>query len=1162
MNQKSSSKSLPWLLAAQAQVVFTDNASKIALIGLLQFPGVVSQDRGIVLVSLMAGLLVLPFILFAPLAGWVADRLPKRVILNHLLLLQIAFLGWIGFCLYSQNLTGAIAGFALLALQSCFFSPAKQGILKELVGEQRLSSAVGWMEMLGIAAILIGSLGGGWLFDHFTGGAGDDPWNGALAAIAILAVTSVGAFIAFQPVKPTRAASRDPFQPSLFWQHFSQVGKLWRERPLRLAALGNAWFFALGGVFYLSLVELGRELHGGATGSATEAGVLFVLLGAGVACGSLTAGTISRRRIELGIIPVGSIGMVLALVTIALTAPGTLPFHAAIAGLGFTSGLFIVPINAFLQARARDEERGRVIAANNLLTNIAGIGAVFVQYLLSQTLGLSVSEQFFILAAPAAGVAVYILFLLPDSLVALVVRMLLRGFYRVRTEGAENLPAGGALLTCNHVSYIDALLVQTALDRPVRFMAFSGLQTKWWIRLAFRWFRVIPISSERARDGIREAVTAVKAGELVCIFPEGQLTRTGTLQGIKKGFNLIARQANAPVVPAHLDGLWGSYFSFSGGRFFKKRPRFPAPPVSLHIGLPLDGQNTNPAELQETLLDLAYRAGSRRPELQRHLGREAVRGLVRQPHKIAIVDRQSDRQVLSRGKVFAAAAALAAELRRTHRNEARIGIALPPGAGAAIANVACVFAGKTPVNLNFTAGPAAWSSAIRQAELRTIVGADALRKKLPNLPWPGERSLEVGDQRPEGRNELTFRDLAAVMKHLPRPRLLFWLAAAWLLPAWAVAALLRVPRRGGDRECALLFTSGSSGEPKGAVLTHRNILGNLLQIADTTFLMPGDRVLASLPIFHSFGFTVTLWCPLIRGITMITAPSPLDSKTVIRAIREEKATVFPATATFLRAYLRKATPEDFASLRMVVAGAERVPTTLFDAFAEKFNLPILEGYGLTETAPCLSANMPEPTGPSGKAADQRYSRFGSAGRLLPGIRARIIDPETGESLPLSEPGLLQVSGPNVFAGYLNRPDLTSEVLNDGWFNTGDIVRFDEDGFLHIEGRISRFSKIAGEMVPHGTVEEKIVQALDLSEQESQPIAVIGLPDEAKGEELVLLTTVTIEASELRVKLSALGVANLWIPKRIIEVEAIPVLGTGKLDLKRCREISMELVLTS
>lgn len=1137
--EQLSPKSLPWLLAAQTQVIFTDNAAKLALIGLLQFPGIVSGDRGIVLVSLMAGLLVLPFILFAPIAGWLADRAPKRSLLNGLLVLQLVVVTWIGFCLYLKNLPGAIVGFGFLALQSCLFSPAKQGILKELVGEKRLGMAVGWMEMLGIAAILTGSLGGAWLFDSFTTGSAGDPWNGALLATAILGASSLVALGLFQPVVHTKSVSSDPFRPNLFWQHFSHFGRVWKERPLRLAALGNAYFFALGGVFYLSLVELGRELHGGGTGSATEAGILFAVLGAGVAVGSLTAAGISRKRIELGLVPIGSMMMMLSLLCIAFSEPNSTAFRIAIGGLGLASGLFVVPINAFLQARARDGERGRVISANNLLTNIAGIGAVVLQYYLSQSLGLTVSQQFLFLALPSAAATVYILYLLPDSLVALVTRMVFRRFYRIRTEGAQNLPEGGALLTCNHISYIDAIIVQSALDRPVRFMAFAGLKETWWVRLAFRWFKVIPVASDKAREGIREAVAAVRAGEIVCIFPEGQLTRTGTLQGIKKGFNLIARQAGAPVVPAHIEGLWGSFFSFSGGRFFKKMPRFPAPPVTLRIGAPLNAVETNPAELRQALLDLAHQAYEQRPELNRHLGREAVRSLSRSPWKTVIIDRFPTRREFSRGKLLAVAFILARRWRHQHAGERRIGIALPPGAGAAIANLACVLVGKTPVNLNFTAGPAAFSSALRQAEIKTVFTADALRKKLAVLSWP------------EGTHDLVTEIASAGKKNI-----LVSLIAVFVLPASALSGLLRLPRKGGDKECALLFTSGSSGEPKGVVLSHRNILGNLLQIAETNFLVPGDRVMATLPIFHSFGFTVTLWCPLLRGLTVVAFASPLDARKIADSIREERATVFPGTATFLRPYLKKATAEDFASLRMVVAGAEKVPLSLFESFSERFGIPILEGYGLTETAPCLSANMPEPTGPAGKAANQRSGRHGSVGRLLPGIRARTVDPETGEELSLSQPGLLQVSGPNIFSGYLDRPDLSASVLTGGWFNTGDIVRFDEDGFIHIEGRLSRFSKIGGEMVPHGTVEEKIVEALALTEHESQPLVVVGVPEDSKGEELILLTAVPIVLTELREKLTANGIPNLWIPKRIHQLPEIPFLGSGKVDIKECQKLAI------
>ena len=295
---------------------------------------------------------------------------------------------------------------------------------------------------------------------------------------------------------------------------------------------------------------------------------------------------------------------------------------------------------------------------------------------------------------------------------------------------------------------------------------------------------------------------------------------------------------------------------------------------------------------------------------------------------------------------------------------------------------------------------------------------------------------------------------------------------------------------------------------------------------------------------------------MIEGVIMITYPNPLEIVKNADLIERYGIKMLLSTPTFLRGYLRKAEPKQLASLELVVTGAEKLPDELAKAFEARFGKEVLQGYGLTETSPVVSVNLPEP--PPGKSDDavQPSSRSGSVGKLAPGIAAQIRDPDTGAQLSLQDTGMLWLRGPNIFEGYLDAPEQTAEVLRDGWFKTGDIGRFDEDGFLYIEGRLSRFSKIGGEMVPHETVENKIAELLGIAADHERSLAIIGIPDEAKGEALVLLTTRDIEMPDLRAKLSESGMPNLWIPRKICRVEHVPVLSSGKLDLRRCRETAL------
>jgi acyl-[acyl-carrier-protein]-phospholipid O-acyltransferase/long-chain-fatty-acid--[acyl-carrier-protein] ligase len=364
--------------------------------------------------------------------------------------------------------------------------------------------------------------------------------------------------------------------------------------------------------------------------------------------------------------------------------------------------------------------------------------------------------------------------------------------------------------------------------------------------------------------------------------------------------------------------------------------------------------------------------------------------------------------------------------------------------------------------------------------------------------------------------------------------------------------LLQVPKKGGHAEASLLFTSGSTGDPKGAVLSHRNIVGNVSQFCELLDATRKDAILASLPFFHSFGATVTLWYPLIEGVRIVTYPTPLEVAKNAALVEKFKLTLLLATPTFLRGYLRKAEPEQLRSLRLTITGAEKLPLDLAKSFEERFKQRVFEGYGLTETSPVVSVNLPEPEPKRGEQV-QPSSRLGSVGKMAPGIAAEIREPETDKKLSLHETGMVWFRGVNIFEGYLHDEKRTAEVLRDGWLKTGDIGRFDEDGFLYIEGRLSRFSKIGGEMVPHESIEQKIIDLLGFAGRDERAVAIMGVQDEAKGEALVVLTAVDVDLAQLRDKLRDAGVPNLWIPKKICRVEAIPVLASGKLDLKRCQE---------
>src|SRR6266403_1677051 len=677
-----------------------------------------------------------------------------------------------------------------------------------------------------------------------------------------------------------------------------------------------------------------------------------------------------------------------------------------------------------------------------------------------------------------------------ERMLHIIVGPLLRCLYRVTAHGLRNLPSGGFLLLPNHITWVDAIVLQVACPRPIRYIIDQEFYRKPMLYPFLRIVRCIPIDIRHPRSAIRVAAEQITAGEIVCLFPEGQLTRSGTLLRLQRGYEVIARHANAPVVTAWLDQLWGSIFSFQGGKFFAKFPKRIPYPVIIAFGKPLKAEAADIPTVREELLKLDEFCFSRRPSLDRHLAEECVRGLKRRRFATAVID-GTDHSELSRAKLLGAAAALSRYLRKEFSDE-RIAIVLPASKASMLANLAVTLADKVPVDLNFTMGRAANESCCKRANLRVAISATQFMERLKDFPWP-ERVLKLDELMPQLKRQIVF-----------------WWIVSVLVPARLLLRLLQIPKQGGHREAVLLFTSGTTGEPKGVVISHRNVVGNVSQFRQLLDARETDAILASLPFFHTFGSTVTLWYPLIEGVRIVTYPNPLEAAKNAALIERYKLTFLLATPTFLRMYLRKAEPHQLSSLRLIITGAEKLPLDLASHFEKQFEKKVFEGYGLTESAPVVSTNLPDPEPKKPGEQVQSSSRLGSVGRLAPGIAAEIREPETDRKLLLYETGMLWLRGPNIFEGYLHDPRQTAEVLCQGWLKTGDIGRFDEDGFLYIEGRLSRFSKIGGEMVPHETIESKIVDLLGFSGIEERPIAIMGVQDEAKGEALVLLSAVDID----------------------------------------------------
>ncbi|MBI3849820.1 MAG: AMP-binding protein [Verrucomicrobia bacterium] len=712
--------------------------------------------------------------------------------------------------------------------------------------------------------------------------------------------------------------------------------------------------------------------------------------------------------------------------------------------------------------------------------------------------------------------------------------------YRIKVVGREHVPeTGGMLLVCNHLSQADAMLLFAAGHRRIRFLMYKGIYDRPWIKPFARLLGVIPISSElRPREMIQSLKTAseaIKNGEVVCIFAEGQITRIGQMLPFRRGFERIMKDVDAPIVPVALEGVWGSIFSFEQGRFLWKWPRRIPYPVTVHFGKPMPASATA-FEVRQAVQELTAKAWEHRKPRMRTLHREFVSSARRHPFRFAMADAQVRK--LNFGAALTRTILLARRLRKTWSGQSMVGLLLPPSVAGALVNYAALLMGKVPVNLNYTVSDETLASCVRQCEIQTVITSKVFLDKV-ELTIPCRT--------------IFLEELAANPTVAEK---LLALLMSWMLPVGLLErALGREKQFTLDDLATIIFSSGSTGDPKGVMLTHYNIGANVEQLGQTFAFSRRDRILGVLPFFHSFGFTGALILPAVHGVGVVYHPNPLDAKSIGPLVSDYAVTFLVATPTFLQMYIRGCSPEDFGSVQYVLVGAEKLPERVANAFEERFGVRPLEAYGCTECAPAVTVNTRD-----FRAAGFRQvgAKRGKIGHPLPGVSVRIVDPQTGEPLPVNQPGLLLVRGPNVMKGYLGRPEKTAEVLRDGWYVTGDIAALDEDGFLQITDRLSRFSKIGGEMVPHIKVEEKLHETAGVTEQ---TFVVTGVPDEKKGERLVVLHKLSDEQLKASLeKFAQVDLPNLWKPRadQFFRVEAIPYLGTGKLDLRKIRELAGEL----
>jgi acyl-[acyl-carrier-protein]-phospholipid O-acyltransferase / long-chain-fatty-acid--[acyl-carrier-protein] ligase len=1107
---------------------FNDNVYKI-VVSMRAVHVAATTGSGGEYLPLAGAVFVAPFLLFSGYSGHLADAISKRTVMVAVKVFEIAvmLLGLAAF--FSTRIELMLGVLFLMALHSTVFSPAKYGIVPEMLGDEDLSRANALLEMSTFVAIVLGTSLGSLLFVSWK----SQPWNMGLVMVAVAAA---GLATSLRITRVPAAGSSSRFRLNPFSEVITGTKRLLAGRPLWLTVLAISYFWFLGALFQMDLLLFGSEVL---RVSELRVGLMVTCLAVGIGVGSMLAGRLSGDKVELGLVPLGSILMAVFSVLL-YAARGSYGWAVAmLALLGASSGLFIVPLNAYLQQRAEAHEKGRLIATNNFYNTVGLLLASGTLLLFHDWLHVSADKLILYFGLATVAATAYIVTVVPDFLIRFVLWMATHTVFRIRIAGQENVPfRGPALLVANHMSHVDGFLIGASIQRFVRFMVWRPFFEIKMLRWFFRLTNSIPAGARTPREAleaIRRARQELANGEVVCIFAEGAISRTGNLLPFKRGMEKIAARAGVPIIPVHLDRLWGSIFSFERGKFFWKWPRRIPYPVTVSFGRPLPSTATA-HEVRQAILELGSEAVDARKTRRDVLPARFIRSARKNWRRFAMAD--STGRELTYGQALTGSLLIADWLRAHRRADDMVGVLLPPSVGGALVNVGLTMAGKTPVNLNFTAGREDMAAVAQQCQIQTTITSRAFLAKTALEGVEGAAYIE---------------DILASASATGK-------AAAWLrarlMPRRFLLARYTRKARTPDSLAAVIFSSGSTGVPKGVMLSHYNLISNIEAIAQVFWVNGSDRVVGALPFFHSFGFTVTIWFPLVSGCGVVYHPNALDAKGTAALIEKYKGTFLLSTPTFCGNYVRKCAREELASLRFVLVGAEKLRERTARDFEEKFGVKLLEGYGCTEMAPVVSVNAPDFRA---GGDTQLGSKFGTTGHPLPGVAVKVVDPQTGEPLPPNMEGLLLAKGPNRMMGYLGNPTLTGTVIRDGWYVTGDIASIDDEGFIRITDRLSRFSKIGGEMAPHFKIEDAVADILG-----GPACVVTGVPDERRGERLALLyTDANTTPGELWRRLTETNLPALWIPKRedIFQVARIPLLGTGKLDLRAIKAQAIRLMET-
>lgn len=1128
------------MLITQACGCFNDNLLKSALIMLITYKSKDYTDMAPqLLISLANAIFIFPFIIFAGIAGQISDKFDKAKIIKIIKLIEIAIVGISIYGFAQNSLNILFVSIALMGVHSAFFGPIKYSILPEHLKREELISGNGYIEATTFITILLGTLLGGLAV------------SGVYVILVLMSLIALLGWLSSLYILPSTNLSSDL---KLNWNFLKESWDIVKystsKKQVFLSILGISWFWFIGAAFMSQIPTLTRDVF------ASDKNVANLFLGVfsiGVGFGSFLCNRIFGREISTKYVFISALGISvfgidlffasrisavdyqldeLRSIIMFISKKHNWRILVDLFFIAALAGLYIVPLFAVMQYFSAPAFRSRVIAANNVVNAVFMIASHLLITVLFNV-GCSVTTIIFVICLLNIVVALYIYKLLPESeiipepVLRKIIKFICDKLYKVEVKGLENFYKAGkrAVIVANHISYIDPALIAVYLPEKLTFAINTYIAQEWWVRPFLKVVKTYPVDPNNPM-AMKNLIAEVRKNKKIAIFPEGRVSTTGALMKIYEGPGMIADKAEANILPIRIDGP--QYTFFSKLKHLVKNRNFPKvtitilPPVRLEAPEKLDSRERRKflsQKLYDIMSEMMFESSDyKKPLFQSLIDAGRTFGF----NYPIIMDLENNH--VSYRQVIAKSFILGDVLTKYTDARELVGLMLPNSCGAVISFFAMQAYDRVPTMINFSSGASNIISACNTAGIKTIFTSRRFVEK-----------AELDDLITKIEPHVKIRYLEDLRNKMSIFTKIKGFAASFVPDTYYGNICAN---KDENSTAVILFTSGTEGVPKAVALSHKNLQSNRSQMSARVDFGLNDIAFNALPMFHCFGLMAGCILTVLSGVRTFFYPSPLHYRIIPELIYDIGATIMFGTDTFLNGYAKVADPYDFYSIRYTFAGAEKLKPETRKLWFDKFGVRIFEGYGVTEASPVIAVNTP------------MHDQPGSVGRLIPGMESAILPVEG-----INKGGRLCVRGPNVMLGYIlaDNPGVivppSVERLGLGWYDTGDIVDIDEEGYLRILGRVKRFAKIAGEMVSLATVEE-IASKLDPSALH----AAIHVEDPKRGEQIILFTEAkNVNRETFLTIIKETGLTELFLPRIFETLKEIPILPTGKINYRKLLE---------